>query len=165
MPISKAKQLQQVCEDYATEHHVTVLDLDDVSQWAIDTGRWVDVPMTPQKRCRKELASALRLAHHTDPQLREPRTWHAALVPGTDGQFRWEWADMRFAEPNHMHLSQQYGRRQILDHCRQHKLVTDSYNDNNIHGADLTPTDYNFNLDLEEEAFGDQYPEAPDDDQ
>lgn len=165
MPSLKTKRLQEICDDYAAEHGVAVLDLEDVSRWAISTGRWVEATTTPQKRCKRELAAALRRAHHVDPQNRQPRTWHAALVEDPDGQIRWEWADMRTAEPKHMHLSQQYGRRQVLDHCRQHKLVTDSYNDNNPYGAELAPTDYNFNLDLEEEAYSTEYPEEPDDDQ
>lgn len=159
----RTKILTQLCEQYAQEFSVDVLDLDEVADWAIANGLWDENPTTPKQRCKREIARALRRAHHTDPQNRDVRTWHAALVEDNDGQMRWEWGDMRVIEPSFMRVSQQYGRRQILDHCRQHSLVTDSYNDNNAWAAFLQPTDYDFNLDLEEEQFPEDYPEEPDD--
>lgn len=159
---SRAKEIEQWCEEYSEEFGIKVVDLDEVAQWAIDTGRWTEKPSTPKQRCRREIASVLRRAHYTDPQQRQVRTWHAALVEEPDGQMRWEWGDIRKVEPSHMRVSQQYGRRQILDHCRQHQTVTESYNDNNPFGAQLEPTDYNFNLDLEEERYSTDYPEDPD---
>jgi hypothetical protein len=69
-----------------------------------------------------------------------------------------EWATGAEADPGHMRLALQQHRQYILGNCRQHKLNFDSYNDNNKFGARLPLFDYNFNKDLEEEAFPTEYP-------
>lgn len=159
--LSENKINQQICEEYAEIHGVTALDLDDIAEWAIRTGRYHPVPVSMKARCKRALARGLRAAHFTDPQNRDVRKWHAYAVEQADGQLRWEWIDLPTAEPGQMRLSLGYGRRQILGHCRQHQRIVDSYNDNNLFGADLQAYDYNFNLDLEEEQFPVDYPEEP----
>ena len=162
---SQQQYLQSLTHRYMDEHCVDAVDLADVARWAYDNGLWRDRPYDPVKNLRRLLARAAAAEYIHDPQGREVRGMIPIPIKSDDGQLLWEWAPIYRASRKDFHLSQQVRRNGILAGCRQHKIDTDSYNDNNLHGAFVDAFDYNFNPDLEEESFPTDYPdEAPDSD-
>jgi hypothetical protein len=158
---SRLKRNQQIVHEYREEHdNVDVVNLEQVAEWAVRTGRWHRKQPTPEKLCQRELSQALRAETYIDPQGREVRVMHPAR--NEQGVL---WADIHTATPEHMRISLQQRRQAILADCRRHKIDFDSYNQNNTIGAQLPLFDYNFNLDLGELEFPTDYPDArPDDD-
>jgi hypothetical protein len=65
-----------------------------------------------------------------------------------------------------MRVSLQQRRQYLLSGCRQHKLDFDSFNDNNIFGANIPQFSYNFDPDMEELSLPTDYPmERPETDE
>lgn len=156
------KFMQGLVHEYMRNFKVEQVDLQEVAQWAVATGRWDEPPVDPVKRCKHDMARALAVEYTTDPQGREVRSMVAVPIVGSDnGQMLWEWAPIFSARPEHFKISQQMGRNAILADCRQHRLNGLSYNDNNKHGAVVDLFDYNFNPDLEEGDMPTEYPEEP----
>ena len=154
--------LQQQAHQYMMEKTIEVLDLDALAQSILDAGTWEDKPVSPKQRLKRDLSRALADERWEDPQGRDVKRMHAVRILEPGGQYRWEWAEITHARPDHMRLSLQQGRKMIVADCRQNKLAGESYNDNNIHGAHIDPLDYNINLDLEEESLPTDYPEEDD---
>jgi hypothetical protein len=137
---------------------VDEVDLDEVADWAVRTGRYQRPPLSVVQQCKRELARTCREEYHTDPQKREVRSLHPIRIKEADKQMV-IWADIRTARPNHMRISLQQRRRGIAADVRQHWTDWGAYNDNNVHGATLPLFDYNFNPDLEESQFSGEWPE------
>jgi len=153
--------LQELVQEYMQVHKVDQVDLQDVAEWAVKNHKWRDRPYDPVKRCKHDMARALAVQYTTDPQGREVRAMIAVpMVNADNGQNLWEWAPIYSAPPNHFAVSQQVSRGGILSDCREHKLRTDSYNDNNVHGGFVEPFDYDFNSDLAEQDLPTDYPDA-----
>lgn len=157
--MSYSRQLERIVEDYIKEFDVDEVDLDEVSIWAVKTGRYQRKPLTLAQQCRREIARSLRVQHSRDPQGREPRKWHAVIVDRPEQKAIW--AEFKIAKPDHMRISLQQRRQKFAGGIKQHKTDAESYNDNNIYGAKITLFDYDFNKDLEE---GDLPGEYKDDD-
>lgn len=151
------KYMLFIIEKYQEVHGVETFDLDDVADWAEKEMKIKIIPLEPRQILKRKLTRALKMERVVDPQKREVRKWHS--VRKNDNGRTWtEWATLFDADPGHMRMSQQQHRQYILDNCRQHKLVFDSYNDNNKFGATLPPNDYNFNRDLDELDLPTNYP-------
>lgn len=157
---SLAKELQRIVHEYMREHRTDTIDLDQVAEWAVRTGRYRRRQPSLVKLCKRDMSRALRNEYYTDPQGREVRVMHPARSEQTV-----LWASIRTASPDHMRVSLQWRRQGVLADCRQHKTDFDSYNENNPHGATLPLFDYNFNPDLEEMAYPTEYPESRPDDE
>jgi hypothetical protein len=151
------KYMLFIIEKYQEIHGVETFDLDDVAEWAEKELKYIVAPITPKQMLKRKLTRALKTERIVDPQKREVRKW-LSVRHNENGHVWTEWAQMLNADPGHMRMSQQQHRQYILDNCRQHKLVFDSYNDNNKFGATLPPNDYNFNPDLDELDLPTKYP-------
>lgn len=153
--------MRSLAHRYMKDKKVDRFDPDDVANWAIDLGLWVDRKRySPSKKCARDLRRALATEYIVDPQGREVRNMVAYPVETDGGQHVWEWAPLYNARRDEFHLSQQLGRGAILSRVRQHKLKHESWNDNNKSGATLAGFDYNFNMDLEEESLPTEYPDT-----
>lgn len=152
------QQLQDIVDDYTEEFQVEEIDLDAVSEWAVETKRYQRKIISLAKQCKRELARALRSEHFHDPQGREPRKWHPVRISSGPEQMVL-WVEFTKAKPNHMRISLQQRRQGILGRVRQHKTDLDSYNDNNSFKVTLPLFDYDFNKDIEEGALPTEYPE------
>lgn len=152
-------QLLNIIEDYAREHGVDEVDLDGVSEWAIETGRYQRPTISMQKQCRKEMADAMRKAKYTDAQGRiDVRTKHAVRIKIKGEQKSLVvWVDIRTAKPNSMRESLRQGRKAMANDAIKHNTYLESYNDNNLFGAKLPTFDYNLNMDLAEGKLSDEY--------
>jgi hypothetical protein len=158
MKLKLKKTYKEYCQDiinsYLTETKKVEIDMNEVADWAIKEGLW-DKPFrnNARKECARSLAQAARDEYYTDPQGRRVRTKHAAR-----NEQGWLWADIKSAPANHMRLSLQQRRQSIVGDCKQLKTDLDSYNDNNIHGAQIL-MDFNINEDLHELSMPTEYPE------
>ena len=152
------QQLQRMVHEYMEEFSVTEVDLDEVAQWAVSTGRYQRQPISVMKQCRQQLAEACRSEAITDPQGREVRTMHPVRIPIGSRQMVF-WADWRTAKPRHMRLSFQQKRQAILADCKAHRVEVDSYNDNNVFNVRLPLFSYNFDRDMAEATLPTEYPE------
>ena len=151
------KYMLFILDKYQEIHGVDTFDLDDVIAWAEKELNYNIAPIDPKQIFKRKLSRALRAERIVDPQKREVRKWHP-VRRSENGRTWTEWASLQNADPGHMRMSQQQHRQYILDNCRQHKLVFESYNDNNKFGASLPDNDYNFNPDLEELDLPTKYP-------
>jgi hypothetical protein len=144
--------------EYMEEFNVEEVDLEEVAQWAVSTGRYQRQPISILKQCKEQLAEACRSEQFTDPQGRDVRTMHPVRIVDGPKQMVF-WADFRTARPSHMRLSFQQRRRAILDDCKSHKTDVESYNDNNSFSVKLPPFSYNFDTDIKEMELPTDYPE------
>jgi len=149
-----------MCElfrEYLEFHGCESACLDDIYHWALTTGRWEPPQRTARDQFRREMAQSLSMERIVDPQGRPVRRNHAAKEGIAGGQ-RFLWADLISATPDHMQKSLQQRRHRLVAMAIRHKNDTDSYNDNNIHGAQLE-FDYNIQLDIEEHFQPSDYPD------
>jgi hypothetical protein len=143
------KQFQRIAHEYMRQHHVDYIDLHEVAEWAIRTNRWEPQKSALIRQCKELLGSALREEYFTDSQGRRVRAMHV-IVKDRNGKQTSIWGDMRTADRNHMALSFQQRRRQIVGDCRQLKMDIDSFNENYNKGSWIQ-TSFDFTHDLEED--------------
>ena len=158
MKVKLKKTLKEYCQDilndYLQETGKVEIDMKEVAEWAIQQDRW-EKPFHHNaiKQCAYALAQAARDEYYTDPQGRRVRTKHAARH-----ETGWLWADIKTAPPNHMRMSLQQRRHCIVGDCKQLKTDLESYNDNNLHGAEIQMS-FDFREDLHELSMPIKYPE------
>ena len=141
------EQFQRMANTYMFEHgRVSATEL---AAHAIRTGLWQPQPSDMIKQCARLFARAMRQEYFVDPQGRKVRAKHAAMLRGDDGEQTALWDDLRTATRQHMHVSFQQKREQILGECQQLKLAVDSYNDNQNDGEAIQLY-FNFTEDLME---------------
>lgn len=160
------RKMIHLVELYQREHgeEGEEIDLDSISHWALEEGKYNLKLASPQKILRRMMAQALRGDHTTDPQGREVRKYHFVIQQDPSGKTTSRAYDIFNAPPDHMKLSLSLRRRSALKDVAQLELDLQSYNDNNKFGETLDGFDYNFNKDLEEGAMPTDYPlEAPED--
>lgn len=160
-----SREMLYLVELYKQAHNLddsAEIDLAEVAHWAIANHHWERPPSEPEAILRRELARAMRNDYIEDPQGREVRKYHPVLH--YEGEHKISiWAEITTARPEHMQVSLQQRRQAILERCFQHKLDFDSYVENNIHGAILAPSTYNFDPDMEELSLPTTYSDDPDD--
>lgn len=160
---TRKEYLQQVVNAYIAAGETWPTDLMTVAAWAIHTRHADYAPKTQIQMLAREMQAALREEYYTDPQGRRVRKKHAfgESVPDPDGlQQRTFWCDIETATPDQMRRSLQQRRRQIVGDCKQLKLDTDSYNDNNPHGANIQML-FNFEPDVIESEQDTEYNPPP----
>lgn len=149
---TKAEHLQDILNNYLKETGKIEFDMKEVAAWAVRKRLYEASPKNAISQCAHELARAARDEYYTDPQGRRVRKKHAVrqdqLVL---------WADIKSAPPDHMRLSLQQRRMYIVGDCKQLKTDLNSYNDNNLHGAEIQMS-FNFTEDLQELDMPQEYP-------
>ena len=153
-------RMQDLAQEYMLTHDVETIELEEVSQWACETGRYQRHPVSMVKQCKRELADALRVQSYIDPQGREVRKMHPVRMRTQDHQMV-IWADIETAKPEHMRISFSQSRQGISADCVAHNTIVESYNDNNKYSANLELFDYNFNPDVAEKKLPTEYPDEP----
>lgn len=143
------KQLQRIAHEFMRERAVNYIDLHEVAEWAIRTHRWKPKKSALIRECKELLGRALREEYFTDSRGRRVRAMHV-IVRDKRGKQTSIWGDMRTADRDHMAVSFQQRRRQIVGDCRQLKMDVDSYNENYNRGRWIQIS-FDFTLDLEEE--------------
>ena len=143
------KQFQRIAHEYMRQHGADYIDLQEVAEWAIRTGRWKPQKSALIRECKELLGRALREEYFTDSQGRRVRAMHV-IVKDKRGKQTSIWGDMRRADRDHMALSFQQRRRQIVGDCRQLRMDVDSYNENFNKGPWIQMS-FDFTADLEED--------------
>ena len=144
--MSYNETMQRMVETYRVDGGKWPATTREIAEWAISMGHWQPQPSAIVAQCADQIAKALRDEYFTDPQGRRVRLKHAAH---SDGEQMVLWDDIRTAKPEHMLLSFQQRRQQILGDCRQLKNDADSYNENRKPVRTIQMV-FDFTLDLEE---------------
>jgi len=155
---SKKEQRQRIVRDYMREHGINEVDPDELTAWAINHGRISDDELDFFRRAKRDLIQAMRDQHQIDRQGREVRKMIAIRYKENRVQ-KSLWMDLFETKPKRAHTALAQQRRSIVAYCRKHKQTVESYNDNNVYGAQLTLFDYNINKDLIEEQQPTEYPD------
>jgi hypothetical protein len=158
--MSRKDYFARARREYAGEHGLTEVDPDDVAKWMVDTGRYDPRPLSIVKRCKQELVRALKDERITDPEGREVRANHCIRWREGDTLFS-RWVGIYEAKPGRMRTSLAQRLRQMEAQVHQHHTDWSSYNDHNIHGAQLGLFDYDFNKAVDERNQPTQYPDEP----
>jgi hypothetical protein len=155
----KAEFFQRAAQEYMRINKVTEFDPDDVAKWMISTRQYEEQSYSVVRRCRQELTKALKAQHVTDPQGREVRAMLSVRHRDEQGELWSTWSPLYQAKPDHARLSLQQWRRSMRGEVLLHDRTARSYNDNNVHGAQLQLFDYDFNRDRDEDAMPKDYPD------
>lgn len=165
MKRSKTESLQDIVHRYRDAGQPWPADRKQIAAWAVSNKLYAPQRKTVVDRCAEELAEAMRLEMEVDPQGRTVRSNHCAVIIEEDAKGnkiqKRLWFDRNSATPEMMRLSLQQRRRQVLGDCKQLAADRDSYNDNNIHGAEIQLS-LNFESDIAELQHDTEYnPPAP----
>lgn len=142
------KQMQRIVTRYRLAGEPWPASAKTIADWAIQKGLWELPESAALTRCAEDIARAMREEYMTDKKGRRVRVKHPASV-SIKGEQMVLWDDMRTATRQHMRISFQQRRHQIVGDCRQLKVDVDSYND-------LTPDEkpiqmiFDFTMDLAE---------------
>lgn len=160
---SQDKLLQNIWHEYEQEFGTTISDPDDVTKWAIETGRFDRAAPTQHAVCKRALKRAIRNEYITDDKQRTVRLMHA-VPKDVGGQLIWEWGRLYGIPPDGIRMSLQQRRTHTVSECRQIRNDNESYNDFNEFGAQIPLLDFNIQKDLEEErlAEADENPDSED---
>ena len=123
------EQMYNLAKQYKKENDVDDIDLDKVAEWALNNKYWEPRKRFFYRQFKEEMRRALRNKYLTDPQGRRVRVMHV-LKKDENGTQLYLWKDIETASHEHMHLSFQQRRKQIVGDCNQLKTDVDSYNEN-----------------------------------
>src|SRR5436309_548546 len=115
-----------------------------IAEWAIKRGIYNRPPMSPEERLRRELSRYLKSEYTQDPQGRNVRKHHCVIytVETTEGlKRRSRWWVLYNAPPEEIWAAFQLRRAMMVSDAVQLSIDYDSYNDNNLHGANLETID------------------------
>lgn len=130
-----------------------------VARWAIGQGLAVKRVPTMEELFARDLSKAARKEYITDPQQRRVRRFHAFRKDVEIGEEHVQytlWTDITTAAPEDMQLALQQRRMCIVGDCKQLKTDTDSYNENNPHGAEIQMS-MNFEHDVADASHSTEY--------
>ena len=157
---SKNEYFQRACRHYMQHFGVKEVDPDAVAQWMIDTGQYEERPYSTVKRCKRELVRALRDQKEKDPADREVRSMHP-ITWHENGEAHSLWSHLYDMHPAKAHASLRLRVRQVEAQVKQVETDRLSYNDFNIHGAQLPLFDYDLNKTLTESSLPTEYSDEP----
>ncbi len=128
----KSDQMMDVARLYVESGGSEPIDLDLVSDFAIDGGHWdrKNINDLMRQLCKRDFSRAFREQHHRDAQGRDVRTLHAKVEKTGETQTTL-WGDIRKEPPEFMEVAFKQRRSQIVGDCAQLKTDVDSWNDNN----------------------------------
>ncbi|MBT3821914.1 MAG: hypothetical protein HOM52_11005 [Rhodospirillaceae bacterium] len=142
------KQMQHIVSLYRLAGEPWPAASKAIGEWAIKQRLWELPESAALARCAEDISRAMREEYMTDPKGRRVRVKHPATVKVPGGQMVL-WDDMRTASPEHMRISFQQRRQQIVGDCRQLKVDVDSYNDQNSENPPIQMV-FDFTMDLAE---------------
>lgn len=146
--MSYNEKMQQIVGAYRLAGERWPATAKEIAGWAVTNGQWKPQPFSIIGQCANHLTKAMRDEYVIDPQGRHVRAKYAAKILDHGKQVTL-WADGRTASRDHMRLSFQQRRHQVVGDCRHLKTDVDSYNENTNDG-DPIQVIFDFTLDLEE---------------
>ena len=146
--VAYVKQNQRIVAQYRLAGEPWPAAAKTIARWAIRQGLWELPESAAVARCAEDLARAMREEYTTDAKGRRVRVKHPATV-NVHGAQMVLWDDMRTASRQHMRMSFQQRRQQIVGDCKQLKLDVGSYNDLNSDDEPIQMI-FDFTMDLAE---------------
>jgi hypothetical protein len=143
-----AEAMQRDADEYFEQHPLATTK--ELAIWAVQTGRWEPPSDLVLKRCRQDFARALRAQHILDETGHVVRAKHAARMKGPE-QLTF-WGDIRTAPTEHIEISFQQRRVQIVGECAQLSRDIDYYNRTRTPGRPYQKA-FDFRDDVEEENY------------
>lgn len=119
--------LQKLADEYFAQTGKDTATTMEIAVWAIRSGKWEAPQDLVLRKCREDIAKAMREQYIEDAQGGPVRAKHAARIRHGDEQLHL-WADIRNAPRKHMEVAFQQRRHQIVGDCRQLKRDVDYYN-------------------------------------
>ena len=142
------KQMQRIVAQYRLAGGSWPATSKTMAEWAMRQGLWELPKAAALARCAEDISRAMREEYMTDAKGRKVRVKHPANVK-VHGEQMVLWDDMRTASRQHMRMSFQQRRHQIVGDCRQLKVDVDSYNDLNPDEEPIQMV-FDFTMDLAE---------------
>lgn len=121
-------QMQQIVSKYRLAGEPWPAASKTIADWAIRLGLWELHEAAALAKCAEDISRAMREEYITDAKGRRVRIKHSA-TRNVHGRQMVLWDDMRTATPEHMRISFQQRRQQIVGDCRQLKTDVDGYNE------------------------------------
>ncbi len=149
--------LLDLIEQYREEHQNKPFNMDDLADWAFETGGHDIVRLSAKRELKRNLTKAARKKKTRDTQGRLVREFHAAKYPRVDenGNMILEavWDHINAMSFDHAALSFIDGRRgQLSGGCKSLKADIDSFNDNNPNATqDKIQISFDFTFDVEDD--------------
>ena len=142
------KQMQRVVSQYRLAGEPWPAASKTIGEWAIRQGLWALPESAALTKCAEDISRAMREEYMTDPRGPKVRVKHPAHVK-IHGEQMVLWDDMRTASRQHMRISFQQRRQQIVGDCRQLKVDVEGYNDLNPNESPIHMV-FDFTMDLAE---------------
>lgn len=152
----------EIAQDWKLENNVEEIDIDQASDWAVETGRYQRDPISRKQQCRQDMLRALQRDKYTDPQGRSVRSQHAVKLDWQGEQLTL-FVDSRIAKPAVMQEVFKQNHERIVNDVKRHSIEKQSYDDNNPYGAQLLPFDYDFNAFADEARMTGEYDDTYED--
>lgn len=143
---SLMEQFQRIANEYMDKNGL--VSTHELAAHALRNKLWFPEEKDLISQCARLFARAMRQEFFVDPQGRRVRAKHAAMV-SEDGEQQSFWGDLRTAPPEHIRVSFQQRREQILGECHHLKTAVDSFNDNLNDGEQIRIV-FDFTEDLRE---------------
>ncbi len=142
------KEMQRIVAKYRLAGESWPAASKTIADWAMRQRLWELPTSAALAKCAEDISRAMREEYMTDAKGRRARVKHPATIK-VHGEQMVLWDDMRTATRQHMRVSFQQRRQQIVGDCRQLKVDVDCYNDMN---ADEQPIQmvFDFTMDLAE---------------
>lgn len=157
---NRTEYLQELASRYIAEHGPT--DRRMIAAWAYRNKMIVPDELDMIDLIASEMAQAMRTEYFIDPQGRKVRKKLSVQkkVANEWGVLKQTslWGDAESADEDFMHLHFSQRRRRIKGECHQMKSDADSYNENRD-PVNPIQYDFNFNVDLEEDAGSASHPD------
>jgi hypothetical protein len=129
------ESLFDLIAEYRAESGAQPFSMMDIATWAIQNRKWSPQPRSLMRELAKHLSKVAKLRHHTDPQGRSVRTFHAARFERSiaSGQriFDVVWDHILSMSLDHARISFEQRREQLAGGCRSLDRDVRSFNDNN----------------------------------
>ena len=154
---SYSEQLVELIEKYREKHNDKPFMMDDLAEWAFQTGGHAIVRLNAKRELKRNLTKAARKKQVRDAQGRTVRKFHAANFPRVDENgnmiFDAVWDHIHNMSFDHAALSFIDGRRgQLSGGCKSLNNDIQSFNDNNPNAAnDKIQISFDFTYDIEDD--------------
>ena len=161
------QKMFDIMQEWADETGSEVIDVDAASDWAIETGKYKRLPVTPKQQCMRDMRRSLQQTSYKDPQGNEIRIMHA--VKNYKGE-QMElpitiYVDVRTGKPDLVYEAFKQSFYGIANDVRRHAIEKQSYDLNNLYGATLPLFDYDFTAQAEDARMSGEYDDTYDEDE
>lgn len=149
------ERLQKLSDRYFDEAGQETATAKEIAVWALTNGHWSPPPDLVLKKCREDIASAMREQYIKDDNGQPVRAKHVARI--TKGDIpKYFWTDIRTASREFMEQAFNQRREQIVGDCRQLDRDVEYYNNSHKDESKIQLV-FDFRDDIEEGKFSSEF--------